>query len=177
MVLAFIGTQFDLLCFEVSTYDMIFLSFIETRKGPVGRPDLIVDDGGDATLLIHEGVKAEEEFKKTRKFPDSSSTDNAEYQIVFSIIKEWLQSDQKKYHKMKDRLVGVSEETTTSVKRLYQMQLIVHCFSPTINANDSVTKSKPCRWRLNSNSRRGTPIGNCSRNSTLCLDFFEDEND
>ncbi|KVH90924.1 Adenosylhomocysteinase [Cynara cardunculus var. scolymus] len=90
--------------------------------GPGGGPDLIVDDGGDATLLIHEGVKAEEEFAKTGKLPDPSSTDNAEFQIVLSIIKEGLQSDPKKYHKMKDRLVGVSEETTTGVKRLYQMQ-------------------------------------------------------
>ncbi|KAL8232685.1 hypothetical protein R6Q57_002463 [Mikania cordata] len=90
--------------------------------GPDGGPTLIVDDGGDATLLIHEGVKAEEEFEKTRKLPDPASTDNAEFQIVLSIIKEGLQIDPKKYHKMKERLVGVSEETTTGVKRLYQMQ-------------------------------------------------------
>ncbi|KAL8201788.1 hypothetical protein R6Q57_010935 [Mikania cordata] len=81
--------------------------------------DLIVDDGGVATLLIHEGVKAEEEFEKTGKLPDPASTDNAEFQIMLSIIKEGLQTDPKKYHKMKERLVGVSEETTTSVKRLY----------------------------------------------------------
>ncbi|GKA77414.1 ATP-dependent helicase BRM-like protein [Tanacetum coccineum] len=56
--------------------------------GPGGGPHLIVDDGGDATLLIHEGVKAEEEFAKTRKVPYPSSTDNAEFQIVLSIIKE-----------------------------------------------------------------------------------------
>ncbi|KAL4565835.1 hypothetical protein LXL04_029941 [Taraxacum kok-saghyz] len=90
--------------------------------GPGGGPDLIVDDGGDATMLIHEGVKAEEEFAKSGKLPDPTSTDNAEFQIVLSIIKEGLQSDPLKYHKMKERLVGVSEETTTGVKRLYQMQ-------------------------------------------------------
>ncbi|KAL8250234.1 hypothetical protein R6Q59_033927 [Mikania micrantha] len=75
--------------------------------------DLIVNDGGDATLLIHEGVKAEEDFEKTGKLLDPASTDNAEFQIVLSIIKEGLQIDPKKYHKMKKRLVGVSEETTT----------------------------------------------------------------
>ncbi|KAH0862510.1 hypothetical protein HID58_079721 [Brassica napus] len=90
--------------------------------GPGGGPDLIVDDGGDATLLIHEGVKAEEIFEKTGQVPDPTSTDNPEFQIVLSIIKEGLQVDPKKYHKMKERLVGVSEETTTGVKRLYQMQ-------------------------------------------------------
>ncbi|KAL8227412.1 hypothetical protein R6Q59_000118 [Mikania micrantha] len=84
-----------------------------TALGPDGGPDLIVDDGGDATLLTHGGVKAEEEFEKTRKLPDPSSTNNAEFQIVLLIIKEGLQNDPKKYHKMKERLVGVSEETTT----------------------------------------------------------------
>ncbi|KAD2008865.1 hypothetical protein E3N88_42036 [Mikania micrantha] len=81
--------------------------------GPDGGPNLIVDDGGDAMLLFHEGVKAEEEFEKTGKLPDPSSTNNAEFQIVLSNIKEGLQIDPKKYHKMKERLVGVSEETTT----------------------------------------------------------------
>ncbi|KAL8215902.1 hypothetical protein R6Q57_022739 [Mikania cordata] len=61
--------------------------------GPDGGPDLIVEDGGDATLLIHEGIKAEEEFEKTGKLSDPASTDNAEFQIVLSIIKEGLQID------------------------------------------------------------------------------------
>ncbi|KAL8192269.1 hypothetical protein R6Q57_027936 [Mikania cordata] len=87
--------------------------------GPDGDPDLIVDDRGDATLLIHKEVKAKEEFEKTGKLPDPASTDNIEFQIVLSIIKEGLQIDPKKYHKMKERLVAVSKETTTGVKRLY----------------------------------------------------------
>lgn len=110
--------------------------------GPDGGPDLIVDDGGDATLLIHEGVKAEEEYKKSGAVPDPASTDNAEFQIVLSIIRDGLKSDPLKYHKMKDRLVGVSEETTTGVKRLYQMQQNGTLLFPAINVNDSVTKSK-----------------------------------
>ena len=65
-----------------------------------------------------------------------------EFQIVLSIIKEGLQVDPKKYHKMKERLVGVSEETTTGVKRLYQMQESGALLFPAINVNDSVTKSK-----------------------------------
>ncbi|CAA6664098.1 unnamed protein product [Spirodela intermedia] len=90
--------------------------------GAGGGPDLIVDDGGDATLLIHEGVKAEEEFEKTGKLPDPNSTDNAEFQIVLGFIRDSLKVDPHRYRKMKERLVGVSEETTTGVKRLYQMQ-------------------------------------------------------
>ncbi|KAF6157544.1 hypothetical protein GIB67_004482 [Kingdonia uniflora] len=72
--------------------------------GPGGGPDMIVDDGGDATLLIHEGVKAEEEFEKSGKIPDPTSTDNVEFQIVLGIIRDGLKEDPKKYHKMKDRL-------------------------------------------------------------------------
>ena len=110
--------------------------------GEGGGPDLIVDDGGDATLLIHEGVKAEEEYEKTGKIPDPDSTDNAEFKIVLTIIRDGLKSDPKKYRKMKERLVGVSEETTTGVKRLYQMQETGALLFPAINVNDSVTKSK-----------------------------------
>jgi len=116
--------------------------------GPGGGPDLIVDDGGDATLLIHEGVKAEEIFAKNGTFPDPTSTDNPEFQIVLSIIKDGLQVDPKKYHKMKERLVGVSEETTTGVKRLYQMQETGALLFPAINVNDSVTKSKVLIFRF-----------------------------
>nr|GEY13379.1 uncharacterized mitochondrial protein AtMg00810-like [Tanacetum cinerariifolium] len=79
---------------------------------------------GDATLLIQEGVKAEEEFEKTGKVPGLSSTDNAEFQIMLSIIKEGLSTDPLKYHKMKEILVRVSEETNTGVKRLYRIMLL-----------------------------------------------------
>ena len=110
--------------------------------GPGGGPDLIVDDGGDATLLIHEGVKAEELYEKTGELPDPNSTDNAEFQIVLTIIRDGLKTDPTRYRKMKERLVGVSEETTTGVKRLYQMQANGTLLFPAINVNDSVTKSK-----------------------------------
>ncbi|MBO8584190.1 adenosylhomocysteinase, partial [Staphylococcus aureus] len=76
--------------------------------GVGGGPDLIVDDGGDATLLIHEGVKAEEEYEKTGKLPDPASTDNVEFQIVLGLIRDGLKSDPKRFQKMKQRLVGVS---------------------------------------------------------------------
>ncbi|XP_048435959.1 adenosylhomocysteinase 2-like [Pyrus x bretschneideri] len=131
--------------------------------GPGGGPDLIVDDGGDATLLIHEGVKAEEEFAKSRTLPDPSSTDNQEFQLVLTIIRDGLKTDPKRYHKMKDRLVGVSEETTTGVKRLYQMQASGALLFPAINVNDSVTKSKfdnlyGCRHSLPDGLMRATDV-------------------
>uniref|UniRef100_A0A7N2LHF3 Adenosylhomocysteinase n=1 Tax=Quercus lobata TaxID=97700 RepID=A0A7N2LHF3_QUELO len=103
------------------------------------KADLIVDDGGDATLLIPEGVKAEELFEKNGTLPDPASTDNAKFQIVLTIIRDGLKTDPKRYHKMKQRLVGVFEETTTGVKRLYQMQANGTLLFPAININDSVT--------------------------------------
>lgn len=65
--------------------------------GDGGGPDLIVDDGGDATLLIHEGFKAEEEYEKTGKLPDPASTDNAEFQLVLGLIRDSIKVDPKKY--------------------------------------------------------------------------------
>ena len=110
--------------------------------GPGGGPDLIVDDGGDVTLLIHEGVKAEEEYERSGTLPDPASTENAEFRIVLGLIRGSIVVDPRKYRKMKERLVGVSEETPTGVKRLYQMQANGTLLFPAINVNDSVTKSK-----------------------------------
>ncbi|KAG0503085.1 hypothetical protein HPP92_003157 [Vanilla planifolia] len=141
--------------------------------GPVGGPDLIVDDGGDATLLIHEGVKAEEEFEKTGKLPDPTSTDNAELQIVLGLLKDSIMKNPKKYTKMKERIVGVSEETTTGVKRLYQMQANGTLLFPSINVNDSVTKSKfdnlyGCRHSLPDGLMRATDVMIAGKVAVVC---------
>uniref|UniRef100_A0A0D6R166 Adenosylhomocysteinase n=1 Tax=Araucaria cunninghamii TaxID=56994 RepID=A0A0D6R166_ARACU len=141
--------------------------------GPGGGPDLIVDDGGDATLLIHEGVKAEIEFAKSGAIPDPSSTTNPEFQLVLGLIKESLKEDPLKYHKMKDRLVGVSEETTTGVHRLYQMQANGTLLFPAINVNDSVTKSKfdnlyGCRHSLPDGLMRATDVMIAGKVGVVC---------
>ncbi|KAI0492640.1 hypothetical protein KFK09_026916 [Dendrobium nobile] len=141
--------------------------------GAGGGPDLIVDDGGDATLLIHEGVKAEEEYEKTGKLPDPASTDNAEFQLVLGLIRDSIKVDPKKYSKMKERLVGVSEETTTGVKRLYQMQISGSLLFPAINVNDSVTKSKfdnlyGCRHSLPDGLMRATDVMLAGKVAVVC---------
>ena len=125
--------------------------------------DLIVDDGGDATLLIHEGVKAEAAYKKDGTVPDPDSTDNPEFHIVLKIIKRTLGEDAQKWTKMANKCVGVSEETTTGVKRLYEMQDAKHLLFPAINVNDSVTKSKfdnvyGCRHSLPDGIMRATDV-------------------
>lgn len=104
--------------------------------------DIIVDDGGDMTLLIHEGYEAEENYAATGALPDPESTDNEEIKIVRKIIRRELLVDANRWHKLVKRCVGVSEETTTGVHRLYQMEKEGKLLFPAINVNDSVTKSK-----------------------------------
>jgi len=104
-------------------------------------PDILVDDGGDATLLIHEGVKAEREFAKLGTYPDPTSTDNLEMQQVYTIIKKGLvEGHTDRWTAMSKKLIGVSEETTTGVLRLEQMSQRGELLIKAINVNDSVTK-------------------------------------
>merc|ERR1712216_708680 len=126
-------------------------------------PDLIVDDGGDATMLIHGGKKAEEEYAKTKKLPDPASTSNAEFKCVLSILKESIQKDPLKWTKMSKTVRGVSEETTTGVHRLKQMAAKGELLFPAINVNDCVTKSKfdnvyGCRHSLTDGIMRATDV-------------------
>ncbi|GLI69585.1 hypothetical protein VaNZ11_014243 [Volvox africanus] len=126
-------------------------------------PDLLVDDGGDATLLIHEGTKAEAAFEKDGTLPDPESTDNAEFKIVLALIRDSIKKDPTKWTRMSKKVVGVSEETTTGVKRLYEMQTSGALLFPAINVNDSVTKSKfdnvyGCRHSLPDGIMRATDV-------------------
>ena len=110
---------------------------------PDGRgPDQIVDDGGDATLLLHEGKKFEDAFAKDGSLPDPATTDNAEFKCVLATIKASIQKDPKRFGKHVGAMVGVSEETTTGVHRLISMADKGELLFPAINVNDCVTKSK-----------------------------------
>jgi adenosylhomocysteinase len=138
------------------------LTFPADKNGSNG-PYILVDDGGDATLLIHEGYKAEKEFKATGKLPDPNSTDNHEFKIVLAVIKQKLQEDATFWHRMVPYIRGVSEETTTGVHRLYEMQKKGELLFPAINVNDSVTKSKfdnlyGCRHSLVDAINRATDV-------------------
>jgi len=105
-------------------------------------PDMIVDDGGDATLLIHEGVAAEIAFEKDGTLPDLTGK-TGEFLIVLTLIKELLESGvTNKWRPLVEKFVGVSEETTTGVHRLQQMAAQGKLLFPSININDCVTKSK-----------------------------------
>jgi len=139
----------------------------------IGGPDIIVDDGGDATLLIHEGVKAEKEFKETGKLPDPASTEDPEFKIVLRLIANTIKTQPGKWTKMAARIVGVSEETTTGVHRLYQMAKANALLFPAINVNDSVTKSKfdniyGCRHSLPDGIMRATDVMIAGKNAMIC---------
>jgi len=127
-----------------------------------GGPDLIVDDGGDATLMVHEGYRLEEQYYATGKFPEIDANTN-EMRIVQKLLISGLKSDPEKWHRIVKGLRGVSEETTTGVNRLYQKLAHQELLFPAINVNDSVTKSKfdnlyGCRESLADGIKRGTDI-------------------
>merc|ERR1719504_419390 len=136
-------------------------------------PDMLVDDGGDATLLIHEGVKAEAEYAKTKKLPDPASTSNPEFKCVLSLIRESIQKDPLKWTKMSKSIRGVSEETTTGVHRLKQMAAKGELLFPAINVNDCVTKSKfdnvyGCRHSLPDGIMRATDVMLGGKRALVC---------
>jgi len=126
-------------------------------------PDMLVDDGGDATLLIHEGVKAEALFAKDGTLPDPDSTTNPEFKCVLTTLKNSIQKDAQKWTKLAKCVRGVSEETTTGVHRLKQMAAKGELLFPAINVNDCVTKSKfdnvyGCRHSLPDGIMRATDV-------------------
>ena len=136
--------------------------------------DIIVDDGGDMTLLIHEGKKAEDAFLKDGTLPDPESTDNAEFKIVLTIIRRLLEAGETdKWNKIAKRCVGVSEETTTGVHRLYMMEKNQSLLFPAINVNDSVTKSKfdnlyGCKHSLPDGIMRATDVMMAGKKAVIC---------
>jgi adenosylhomocysteinase len=126
---------------------------------PEGKgPNLIVDDGGDASLLVHLGYKAENDPSILEKKPSSM-----EEAIIFKTLKGLLTSEPGKWHRAVSELTGISEETTTGVHRLYQMLENGELLVPAINVNDSVTKSKfdnlyGCRESLADGLKRATDV-------------------
>jgi adenosylhomocysteinase len=112
----------------------------EALMWPDGKgPDLIVDDGGDATLLLHKGV----EYEKAGAVPDfDAENDPEEWGVILDLLREWHEKDPERWHRATQGLRGVSEETTTGVHRLYEMERAGTLLFPAINVNDSVTKSK-----------------------------------
>merc|ERR1719284_1848353 len=127
------------------------------------------------TLLIHEGVKAEKIYEASggKTLPDPESTNNAEFKIVLTIIKRELPKQPNKWRRLAERMVGVSEETTTGVHRLYTMSKNGELLFPAINVNDSVTKSKSdnlygCKHSLPDGLCRATDVMMAGKYAVVC---------
>src|SRR5688500_8580269 len=135
-----------------------------------GGPDLIVDDGGDATLLVHKGV----EFEDAGRVPAfDSERDPEEWGVILDLLRRTLVDDPRRWRRTAERLRGVSEETTTGVHRLYEMERKGTLLFPAINVNDSVTKSKfdniyGCRHSVVDGLNRATDVMMGGKVAVVC---------
>src|SRR5436309_2404234 len=137
--------------------------------GNFAGPNQIVDDGGDATLLIHKGV----EFEKAGKVPSPDTTDNEEYKVILQLLAKTVKETPQRWTNVAKIMQGVSEETTTGVHRLYEMQKEGKLLFPAINVNDSVTKSKfdnlyGCRHSLVDGLFRATDVMISGKVAVVC---------
>merc|ERR1711978_826337 len=135
--------------------------------------DQLVDDGGDATLLVHKGKHFEEKFAADGSLPDPNSSDNPEFKCILQLLKDSIQVDKTKYTRMAAILKGVSEETTTGVMRLKEMAAKGELLFPAINVNDCVTKSKfdnayGCRHSLPDGIMRATDAMIGGKRALIC---------
>ena len=134
-----------------------------------GGPNMILDDGGDATLLVHKGV----EFEKAGSVPDPSTADSEEFEVVLTVLTRSLAEDQGRWTSIANEIKGVTEETTTGVHRLVDMARKGELLFPAINVNDSVTKSKfdnlyGCRESLADGIKRATDVMLAGKVAVVC---------
>ncbi|MBN2526621.1 MAG: adenosylhomocysteinase [Deltaproteobacteria bacterium] len=145
----------------------------EALTFPGGKgPTLIVDDGGDATLLIHKGVDLEKDYEKSRKLPEITSTVQEEI-IIEKLLHKLVLESPSKWRDAAKEIIGVSEETTTGVHRLYEMLKNGKLLFPAYNVNDSVTKSKfdnlyGCRESLADGIKRATDVMIAGKTVCVC---------
>jgi adenosylhomocysteinase len=137
--------------------------------GSAGGPNMILDDGGDATMLIHKGV----EYEKAGAVPVATDADSEEWHVFLDLLRERLVSEPGKWSRMAEGVRGVTEETTTGVHRLYEMAAAGRLLFPAINVNDSVTKSKfdnkyGCRHSLIDGINRGTDVLIGGKTALVC---------
>lgn len=135
-------------------------------------PDLIVDDGGDATMLIHKGYELEEHFAKHNTTPEITTTVKEE-QVIEELLRDVLEKDPMHWHKVAKNIIGVSEETTTGVHRLERMAKDRTLLFPAYNVNDSVTKSKfdniyGCRESLVDGLKRSMDVMVAGKTALVC---------
>jgi adenosylhomocysteinase len=134
-----------------------------------GGPNMILDDGGDATMLVHKGV----EFERAGAVPDPASAENEELGLVLAVLQRSLAEDPSRWTNIAAAIKGVTEETTTGVHRLYQLAETGELLFPAINVNDSVTKSKfdnlyGCRHSLVDGINRAVDLMLAGKTAVVC---------
>src|SRR3954469_16454040 len=134
-----------------------------------GGPNMILDDGGDATLLVHKGTQ----FEAAGAVPSTAEDDSEEYAVILDVLRRSLAADPQRWTRIGRGIKGVTEETTTGVHRLYEMQHSGTLLFPAINVNDSVTKSKfdnlyGCRHSLIDGINRGTDVMIAGKTAVIC---------
>jgi adenosylhomocysteinase len=134
-----------------------------------GGPNMILDDGGDATLLVHKGV----EYEKAGSVPKATADDNEEWTAVLGVLGRTFERDNRHWHRTAEGIKGVTEETTTGVHRLYEMHKQGKLLFPAMNVNDSVTKSKfdnlyGCRESLVDAIKRATDVMIAGKVAIVC---------
>jgi adenosylhomocysteinase len=134
-----------------------------------GGPNMILDDGGDATLLVHKGV----EFEKAGAVPAPTADDNEEWAAILGVLARNFERDPRHWRNLADGIKGVTEETTTGVHRLYEMAKAGSLLFPGMNVNDSVTKSKfdnlyGCRESLVDGIKRATDVMIAGKIAMVC---------
>jgi adenosylhomocysteinase len=136
---------------------------------PDGGPNMILDDGGDATMLVHKGT----EFESAGAVPDPAGAESEEFRVFLSLLQRSLADDGQKWTRIGEGIQGVTEETTTGVHRLYQLAEVGQLLFPAINVNDSVTKSKfdnlyGCRHSLIDGINRATDVMIGGKVAVIC---------
>ena len=145
------------------------LFLFRDASGELCGPNMILDDGGDATLLVHKGV----EFEKVGAVPAPTAADSHEYSVILATLAQNLKDKNGYWTKIAADIIGVTEETTTGVHRLYQMMEAGQLLFPAINVNDSVTKSKfdnlyGCRHSLIDGINRATDVMIAGKVAVVC---------
>jgi adenosylhomocysteinase len=140
----------------------------DNGKGAAG-PNMILDDGGDATLIVHKGV----EFERAGAVPDPAGAESEELRVILSLLQRSLAEDPQRWTSIAASIKGVTEETTTGVHRLYEMVESGDLLFPAINVNDSVTKSKfdnlyGCRHSLVDGINRATDVMIAGKTAVIC---------
>jgi adenosylhomocysteinase len=140
-----------------------------SADGSGGGPNMILDDGGDATLVVHKGL----EYERAGAVPAPTDADSEEWRVVLGLLAKLQEEDNRIWHRISEGILGVTEETTTGVHRLYQMQESGSLLFPAINVNDSVTKSKfdnlyGCRHSLVDGICRATDVMLAGKVTVVC---------